>query len=97
MGDPLHPLPIGLIFLNPLLGAGALSGKLTDIGTSNDFMEGLAESSKPGCSTLQRLGNTVRPFVSGWRVNRSAWSGRHQRPTLALAGWRTTSTLIPCC
>lgn len=49
---------IGLIFLNPLLGAavgagaGALSGKLTDIGINNDFMEGLAETFKPGCSAL---------------------------------------------
>ena len=39
---------IGMIFLNPLLGAavgagaGALSGKLHDIGISNDFMKELA-------------------------------------------------------
>jgi uncharacterized membrane protein len=49
---------IGLIFLNPLLGAavgagaGALSGKLTDIGINNDFMEDLGETFKPGCSAL---------------------------------------------
>lgn len=49
---------IGMIFLNPLLGAavgagaGALSGALTDIGISNDMMKRFAESFKPGCSAL---------------------------------------------
>ena len=49
---------IGMIFLNPLLGAavgagmGALSGALTDIGISNDMMKSFADSLKPGCSAL---------------------------------------------
>ena len=49
---------IGMIFLNPLLGAavgagaGALSGSLADIGISNDMMKSFAESFKPGCSAL---------------------------------------------
>jgi uncharacterized membrane protein len=49
---------IGLIFLNPLLGAavgagaGAVSGALTDIGISNDFMKEFAKSFNPGCSAL---------------------------------------------
>ena len=49
---------IGLIFLNPLLGAavgagaGALSGALTDIGINNDFMKDMAASFKPGCSAV---------------------------------------------
>jgi len=49
---------IGLIFLNPLLGAavgagaGAVSGALTDIGINNDMMKSFAESFKPGCSAL---------------------------------------------
>ena len=49
---------IGMIFLNPLLGAavgagaGALSGALTDIGISNNMMKSFAESFKPGCSAL---------------------------------------------
>jgi uncharacterized membrane protein len=49
---------IGMIFLNPLLGAavgagaGALSGALTDIGISNDMMKSFAEGFKPGCSAL---------------------------------------------
>ena len=49
---------IGLIFLNPLLGAavgagaGAVSGALTDIGINNDMMKSFAERFKPGCSAL---------------------------------------------
>ena len=49
---------IGMIFLNPLLGAaigagaGALSGAFTDIGISNDMMKSFAEGFKPGCSAV---------------------------------------------
>jgi len=51
-------LLIGLIFLNPLLGAavgagaGAIGGALTDIGVSNDMMKEFGEGFKPGCSAL---------------------------------------------
>ena len=49
---------IGLIFLNPLLGAavgagaGAVSGALTDIGIDNDMMKSFVAGFKPGCSAL---------------------------------------------
>ena len=49
---------IGLLFLNPLLGAavgagaGAVSGALTDVGINNDFMKQLAEGLKPNTSVL---------------------------------------------
>jgi uncharacterized membrane protein len=49
---------IGLIFLNPLLGAavgagaGALSGMLSDIGISDKQIKEIAESFKPGNSAL---------------------------------------------
>jgi len=49
---------IGLIFLNPLLGAavgagaGAVSGALTDIGISDATMKEFAASFKPGCSAV---------------------------------------------
>lgn len=49
---------IGLIFLNPLLGAavgagaGALSGMLSDIGVSDKEMKEIASSLKPGNSAL---------------------------------------------
>jgi uncharacterized membrane protein len=49
---------IGLIFLNPLLGAavgagaGALSGKLADIGIDDRFMKDLSAILQPGSSAL---------------------------------------------
>ena len=49
---------IGLIFLNPLLGAavgataGAVSGGLTDVGINDKFMKELAGTMKPGSSVL---------------------------------------------
>jgi len=49
---------IGLIFLNPLLGAavgagaGALSGALTDIEINDNMMKEFAASFKPGCSAV---------------------------------------------
>jgi uncharacterized membrane protein len=58
---------IGMIFLNPLLGAamgagaGALSGKLRDIGISNDFMKDLGDTFKPETSALFVLVRKVTP------------------------------------
>lgn len=58
VGGTFWGMLIGLIFLNPLLGAavgagaGALSGKFSDIGIDDDFMKGLAQSFQPGCSAV---------------------------------------------
>jgi uncharacterized membrane protein len=58
VGGGFWGLLIGLIFLNPLLGAalgataGVLSAKLTDIGLSNQMMKDLAASFKPNTSAL---------------------------------------------
>src|SRR3954470_1365996 len=58
---------IGLIFLNPLLGmavgatAGAVSGVLTDVGINDNFMKELAETLKPGSSTLFVLVRKATP------------------------------------
>jgi uncharacterized membrane protein len=58
---------IGMIFLNPLLGAamgagaGALSGKLRDIGISNNFMKDLGDTFKPETSALFVLVRKVTP------------------------------------
>lgn len=47
---------IGMLFLNPLLGAamgaGALSGKFTDIGINDQFMKDTAASITPGQAAL---------------------------------------------
>jgi uncharacterized membrane protein len=54
MGGTFWGMLIGMIFLNPLVGAaigagaGALSGKLRDIGISDNFMKELAETFQPG-------------------------------------------------
>lgn len=49
---------VGLLFLNPLLGAaagagaGALSGYLTDVGIDDKFMKSAAEALAPGQAAL---------------------------------------------
>lgn len=49
---------IGLLFLNPLLGAavgagaGALAGRFTDIGINDDFMREVGRSLQPGGSAV---------------------------------------------
>jgi uncharacterized membrane protein len=51
-------LLIGVLFLNPLLGAavgagaGALSGRFTDIGINDQFIKDLAEDFKPGYAAI---------------------------------------------
>jgi uncharacterized membrane protein len=67
VGGTFWGMLIGLIFLNPLLGAavgagaGAISGKLSDIGVSDKFMKELAETFKPGSSALFVLVRKVTP------------------------------------
>ncbi len=49
---------MGLLFLNPLLGAavgagvGAASGSLSDVGINDDFMRELGETLPPGTAAL---------------------------------------------
>jgi uncharacterized membrane protein len=58
VGGSFWGMLIGLIFLNPLVGAavgagaGALSGKLSDIGIDDGFMKELAATFTPGSSAL---------------------------------------------
>jgi uncharacterized membrane protein len=58
---------IGMIFLNPLLGmaigagAGALSGKLSDLGINDQFMKDLAASLNPSSSALFVLVRKATP------------------------------------
>jgi len=58
---------IGLIFLNPLLGAavgaaaGAASGALTDVGINDKFMKDLAAAMNPDSSALFVLVRKATP------------------------------------
>lgn len=58
VGGGFWGMLIGLLFLNPLLGAaigagaGALSGRFTDIGINDEFMKELAEHFQPGCAAV---------------------------------------------
>jgi uncharacterized membrane protein len=58
VGGGFWGMLIGMLFLNPLLGAavgagmGALSGKFNDIGLNDKMMKDLAQSFKPGSSAL---------------------------------------------
>jgi uncharacterized membrane protein len=58
---------IGLIFLNPLLGAaigagsGALTGAIADYGINDDFMKGLAAELRPNSSALFILARRYTP------------------------------------
>jgi len=67
MGGGFWGMLIGMIFLNPLLGAavgagaGALSGAFTDLGIDDKFMTGLAETFKPGCSAIFILVRKATP------------------------------------
>src|SRR5262245_64696489 len=58
MGGGFWGMLIGLLFLNPLLGAaigataGAVSARFKDIGINDQMMRDLAQSFKPGSSAL---------------------------------------------
>ena len=57
-GGAFWGMLIGMVFLNPIMGAaigagaGTLSGKFSDIGISDEFMKGLGETITPGSSAL---------------------------------------------
>ncbi len=67
VGGSFWGMLVGLIFLNPLVGAavgagaGALSGKLSDIGIDDNFMKHLGETFNPGNSALCVLVRKATP------------------------------------
>jgi uncharacterized membrane protein len=67
VGGSFWGMLIGMIFLNPLVGAavgagaGALSGRLRDIGISDDFMKELGETLKNNTSALFVLVRKATP------------------------------------
>ncbi len=66
-GGTFWGLLVGMIFLNPLVGAaigagaGALSGKFSDVGIDDKFMKELGASFTPGSSALCVLFRKVTP------------------------------------
>ena len=80
---------IGLLFLNPLLGAlvgagaGAISGKFRDIGVDDNMMKEVGTSLKPGTSALfvllrkvtaDKVLDGLKPFVGRGKVYQSSLS-----------------------
>ncbi len=67
VGGSFWGMLIGFLFLNPLAGAaigagaGALSGKLSDIGINDKFMKELADTFRPGSSALFVLVRKATP------------------------------------
>ncbi len=67
VGGSFWGLLIGMLFMNPLVGtavgagAGAISGKLTDIGINDKFIKELSEALQPGHSALFVLVKKVTP------------------------------------
>ena len=67
VGGTFWGMLIGMIFLNPLLGAavgagaGAIGCKLTDIGVDDKFMKELGETFKPNTSALFVLVRKATP------------------------------------
>jgi uncharacterized membrane protein len=85
---------IGLLFLNPLLGAlvgagaGAISGKFRDIGVDDNMMKAVGEQLKPNTSALfvllrkvtaDKVLDGLKPFVGKGRVYQSSLSKDDER------------------
>lgn len=70
LGGVIWGALIGLIFLSPWLGlavggiAGALAGKLTDIGIDDDFIREVGEQVPPGYSALFML-------IDNWEASKA--------------------------
>ena len=93
---------IGLLFLNPLLGAaigagsGALTGALMDVGINDQFMKDLGTTLRPGTSALfvlvrkstpDKVLDGLKPFIGKARVlSTSLTKDKEQELRRALEG-----------
>lgn len=83
IGGGFWGMLIGLIFLNPLLGAaigaaaGAITARMRDLGLDDKMMKDLAQSLKPGSSalfvlvrkaTVDKVLDGLKPFVGKGKV-----------------------------
>jgi uncharacterized membrane protein len=89
VGGSFWGLLIGMLFLNPLLGmavgagAGALSGKLTDIGIDDKFMKELGENLPNGGSALFTLVKRSTPDKVLERLEPFRGKGKVMRTSLS--------------
>ena len=100
---------VGMLFLNPLIGAavgaasGALAGKLSDVGINDDFMRQLGQSIPPGGSavfilvrkmTADKVLARVESFhLKGRVLQTSLPDAEEQRLREAFAGGKLGSAL----
>ncbi|MGI1663031.1 DUF1269 domain-containing protein [Palleronia sp. KMU-117] len=89
VGGSFWGLLIGMLFLNPLLGmavgagAGALSGKLTDIGIDDKFMKELGANLPKGGSALFTLVKRSTPDKVLERLEPFRGKGKVMRTSLS--------------
>jgi uncharacterized membrane protein len=89
VGGSFWGLLIGMLFLNPLLGmavgagAGALSGKLTDIGIDDKFMKELGDNLPKGGSALFTLVKRSTPDKVIERLEPFRGKGKVMRTSLS--------------
>lgn len=82
---------VGLLFLNPLLGAavgagaGALSGSYTDVGINDDFMRDLGKSLKPDTAAVFLLVRKVMVEKLVERLGAFKAKGRVMQTSMAKA------------
>lgn len=97
---------VGLLFLNPLLGAavgagaGALSGWMTDIGIKDDFLKEVGQAVPPGGSALgvlirkmtaDKVMAGLEPFAGKGRVLRTSLSTEQETKLADLLAASTTA------
>lgn len=100
---------VGMIFLNPLFGAGlgaawgAVSGALTDVGINDDFMKTLAQKLAPNTSALFILVRSLTPdkvFAElaefGGTILRTSLSHEDEaKLQTALTNGRVAASIVP--
>jgi len=90
VGGSFWGMLIGMIFLNPLLGAavgagaGALASKLRDIGISDDFMKELAANLTDGSSALFILIRKATAHKVLERLKQKGFKGKVLQTSLAV-------------
>lgn len=89
VGGSFWGMLIGFLFMNPLVGlaagagAGALSGRLTDIGINDNFMKQLGEELQPGSAALFVLVRKATGDKVLERLSDFSGSGRILKTSLA--------------